>query len=111
MFGAARYSTNRYLSLLIKYWEKNAICIKDGIHFCNDDDGNHPLPTFVDYWEGSDTTGLNLYFECCDKAKTAPKKKFFEEALELCDDQEKKQFLKPILQQNFAKYYPNDCKD
>ena len=112
LFGGGRYSGGvDYLSLLMKYWEKNVICIKDGIHFCNDDDNIHPLPTFVEYWKDGDTKWLNLYFECCDKAKTAPTRIFFEKALKLCDTPQKTQFLKPIVLENFGKYYPDDHKD
>lgn len=98
----------------MKYWDKNLICIKEGINFCTEDNSNNPLKTFVKFWENGEITGttfLNMYFQCCDKANTPPRKIFFEQALKLCDDsQERKQLLKPIIQQHFEKYYPNDHK-
>ena len=109
MFPRSTKGSNEYLSMLIKYWDKNIISFKNAINHHNKDNENNPLLSFVRYWryQDPDATWLNMYFQSCDKANTIPRKIFFEKALKVCDNNPKKrQLLKPIIQQYFVKCYP-----
>lgn len=109
--------------MLVKYFDKNEAVIRDAINFDADSagDNSNTLTQFVNpkrrslNYDGvfdEMEKNLRLFFDLCDKCSTKPSKQDFEQALSICDNDEKTRpyliQLKPVIQQYFEKYYNKD---
>lgn len=93
-----------FFDMLMKYCEKNQVCIRDGIlnRRTHEFWGAKDMLLKILESSYSKLKQVEMVFESCDKVQTPIPKDIFEKAIKRCT---RKEFI-PIVKKNFEKWYP-----
>ena len=99
-----------YLSLILKYMEKNKHCIENGINFEEYGSKSEPCPPLITLLKSDfiNQEWLTLYFELSNQADVLVYEETLKDAIKLCDEMKLDSSYKSMIKEYMNKHSIDD---